>query len=346
MKYLTFVCLVLVVTLSSAQEPGPRRDTTNRSSFIKSYPDHFFIWPVLKQRRFDFEMRNLEGGKDKLQYRSNKPYSFGWGVYLFELGVELTFAVPLDEQSKRIYGESKARDFQLNVMGKRWGVNAFVQKYSGFYRSDPSIEVPANTPYWQRPDIVAKNVGLTVNYTFNHKKFSFRSAYAFAERQLTSAGSLIVFATFDDLSVAGDSAIIGHPYMESFGRASQIRRARTTVVAVAPGYTYSIIYKGFFLNGALAIGPGSNWLGYSLEDGGSDRNFNISAFIAARLALGYNGDRLFGGLTFMNIARNAKFDDVELTSNNSSFKILVGYRFPEKGILKKRVLDIPKSLFN
>src|SRR5688572_21092709 len=100
-----------------------------RSLYIKSFPDHFSLWPVLKQRRLDFEMTSLLDTKKSITYKSNKPYSIGFGAYLFELVIELTAAVPLNEQSKRIYGESDARDLQLNIIGKRWGIDLYRQKY-------------------------------------------------------------------------------------------------------------------------------------------------------------------------------------------------------------------------
>lgn len=317
-----------------------------RSQYIQSFPEHFFLWPVLKQRKLDFEMQSLPGKKHSLAYRSNKPYSFGVGMYLFELGFELAFAVPLDEQSKKIYGESDASDIQLNILGKKWGIDAYHQKYSGFYIEDPDHEVPVNTPYPQRRDIETKNVGITGNYAFNNKKFSFRSSYNFAERQLRSAGSFVLFGSMSWFRASGDSAIIGDHYTDQFGPGAHIVRIKTTTLAVAPGYTYSLIYKGFFLNGTLAIGPAHNWLSYDTDDGDTRNDIKFSAFVAARLALGYNGDRFFGGLSFVNQGRTAEFDHLELTSSNSTFKILFGYRFREFGILKKRIWDIPREFMN
>src|SRR5688500_2770428 len=116
------------------------------------------------------------------------------GVYMFELGAELAFAIPLNEQSIERFCESKARDIQLNVLAKRWGVDAFYQRYRGFYIVDNENEPLANEPFPQRPDIGTKNFGATVHYVFNHQKFSFRSVYNYSERQLFSKGSFLLFA--------------------------------------------------------------------------------------------------------------------------------------------------------
>ena len=316
-----------------------------RSQYIKSFPDHFFIWPVLKQRRLDFELKNLSERGEMLTYKSNKPYSLGIGMYLFEVGLELTFAAPLDEKNKMIYGESKARDLQLNVIGKRFGVDLFYQKYTGFYIVDPSNPIPSDTPYPQRPDIESRNLGITANYVFNHQRFSFLSAYNFAERQLRSGGSFLLFGAVSSFKTKGDSAIIGDEYAARFNADYRAKEINSTAFSIAPGYTYSILYKNFYINGMLALGPAHNWLSFINEDGSSGNDIQFNVYAAARLSLGYNGDRFFGGLIFLNQGRSAKFDDLQLTTSAGSFKILFGFRFKEVGILKKRVKDIPNDLF-
>ena len=175
-----FCCLAYGTSAQTDAEisvvPPQRKYDSIRSINIKPYPDHFFVWPVLKQRRLDFEMEDLPARNRKIAYRSNRPYGFGMGVYLFEVAAELTFSVPVAEKQKDLYGESKARDLQLNILGKQWGLDVYHQRYDGFYIDDPSAKVPAGKPYPQRPDITTRNLGFTGNYVFNNKKFSFRSA--------------------------------------------------------------------------------------------------------------------------------------------------------------------------
>lgn len=320
--------------------------TPARSDYIKGYPDDFFVWPVLKQRRQDFDFRLTSGSKSRLSYRSNKPYSLGVGVYVFELAVELAFAIPLDEQNKRIYGESRARDMQLNVIGRRWGFDVFYQRYSGFYVSDSENAVTANTAYPQRPDVGTRNIGALVSHIFNKNRFSFRSPYNFSERQLQSAGSFVAFGTFRNFRISGDSAIVDPAYTKAFPELNSIHHISLYTAGIAPGYTYNLVYKGFFLNGTLGVGPGINLLRYEYEDGtGGNRN-SFSTMVTARLALGYNGDRIFGGMIFINSGGRASFENADLNTSNSSFKVLVGYRFQESGVLRKRVWDLPKSLIN
>lgn len=351
MKFLLVIPIFLIGSLAVAQQdsvvssrPKNAQDSL-RAHYIKSYPDYFFLWPVIKQRRLHFDLEKLSDNDRTVSFQTNKPYSFGVGMYLFELAVELAFAIPLDEQDQYIYGKSDATDLQLNVLGKKWGGDVFYQKYKGFYVDDPNVDVPPNTPYPHRDDIETRNLGVSVNYTFNYNKFSFRSAYSYVERQQRSAGSFILFGTLSTFKASGDSAILGQKYKNEFGGDSMIERIKTTSLGIAPGYTYSLIYKGFFLNGTLAVGPAHNWIAFTLEDQQEKHDIRFSAYIVGRIGLGYNGDKVFGGVSFMSQARTARFETVRLNSSNDLFKILIGYRFREFGILKKRIWDLPKELF-
>jgi hypothetical protein len=310
-----------------------------RDLYIKKFPNHFFLYPVIKQRSLSFELEKRDRS-ETLTYRPNNSYSLGVGFYLFELGFELGFAVPLDEKKTALYGKSYARDWQLNAYGKRFGLDGFYQKYGGFYITDKVNPIAANTAFPQRSDIVSRNSGVTINYVFNREKFSFRSIYNFSERQLFSAGSFLAFAAVNSFKLSADSSIIDTQQESIFGKKVSFKNLGYTSISIAPGYTYSLIFKNFFINGSLAIGPSQHWINYRLEGGEQKNDVTINTFVATRIGIGYNGDRLFGGVTFVSQGSIVRFEDVQFSNNNGSFKILVGYRFKESGVLKKRVWDL------
>jgi hypothetical protein len=261
-------------------------------------------------------------------------------MYLFELGFELAFAVPLDDKSITRYGESRARDVQFNLLAKKWGLDTYYQKYSGFYVTDPNADMAPGSPYPQRGDIISRNVGLTGNYVFKNQQFSFRSAYNFSERQLFSKGSVTLFSSLSTFKITADSAIIDDAQQVILGGNAAFTKLRYTSLSIAPGYTYSIVYENFFLNGTLSVGPSHHWISFRREGEGEQYETAINSFVAARIALGYNGERFFGGISFLTQGSNVKFEDLRFSNNNGSFKILIGYRFREFGFLKKRVWDL------
>jgi hypothetical protein len=340
------VCLVTccISSVAVAQEihtipESLTRKDSLRAYYIQQFHDYFFIYPTLKQRSLNFELEK-EDEERVLAFKPNNSYSLGLGMYLFEIGFELAFAVPLEEKSISRYGESTARDVQLNVLGKSWGVDTYYQKYQGFYVTDSDTEVADDSPYPKRSDIASRNLGLTGTYVFNNRKFSFRSAYNFAERQLFSKGSVLMSASISSFRLKADSSIVTDEQILTFGEGAAFSEIRYTSLSIAPGYTYSIVFNNFFLNGSLSLGPAHHWIKFR-NDGGTDEFENtINSFAAARIAIGYNGQRIFGGVSFVTQGSNVKFQDVRFSNNNGSFKILIGYRFNEYGILKRRVWDV------
>jgi hypothetical protein len=351
MRLIFLSAILLVTQLAWAQEDAEAAETDElppvtqdkdsvRRYYIKQFPEYFFVYPVLKQRSLHFELAR-KNRSSVLTYKPNNTYNLGLGVYLFELGLEFSFAIPLQEKSLARFGESKARDIQLNILSKRWGVDVFNQRYSGFYIVDNENEPLANEPFPQRPDISTRNFGFTGHYVFNNQKFSFRSAYNFAERQLYSRGSFLLFGTLNTFRVAADSSIVNESREPSFGDHVDFTRLRYTTFSIAPGYTFNLTYNNFFINTTLALGPAHHWINYELQ--GSPASYHdtaINSFVGGRVAIGYNGYRIFGGISFISQGSTIKFDGVNFSNNNGVFKILVGYRFKEFGILKKRVWDM------
>jgi hypothetical protein len=328
------------VTEAVEDTPVTEDKDSIRRYYIKAFPEEFFIYPVLKQRGLNFELSKADR-TSLLTFKPNNTFSLGVGAYIFELGIELAFAIPLKEKSIERFGESRARDLQLNVLTKRWGVDAFYQRYNGFYIVDNENLPLANEPFPQRPDIGTKNFGFTWHYVFNHQKFSFRSAYNYSERQLYSKGSFLLLSALSTFRVAGDSSIVTADRQGDFGSDVDFTRLRYTTFSIAPGYTYSLTYNNFFLNTTLALGPAHHWINYDLQNGGSPQyDIAINTFFGARVAIGYNGYRMFGGVSFISQGSTVKFEHANFSNNNNSFKVLIGYRFTEVGILKKRVWDM------
>lgn len=311
-----------------------------RSYYIQEYPDHFFIWPVLKQRSLTFDIQDKQENKRRIEFTPNNKFTMGAGFYVFDLAFELAFAIPLAESSKSIYGESSARDIQLNILSKKWGADAYYQKYTGFYITDSDNPVPNGQPYPQRPDLTTRNFGVSGVYIFNHRKFSLRSSFTYAERQLRSNGSVLLYGTINSFKVTADSALLEPAVQDVVGSGSDFRLLRYTTVSVAPGYSYNLVWRKFFINGTVALGPAHHWITYEEESGLTRDDISINSTGIARFAVGYSSDRFFGGVGFSAQARIVKFEDVRVSNSTNLFKLLVGYRFREFGVLKKRVWDI------
>ena len=248
--------LLLYVASLHAQSPVD----SLRNHYIEEYSDKFFVWPALKQRSLSFKMGDRKGKEDKVQFNPNTMVSLGFGVYLFEAVFEFTAAIPVNEKSKHIFGESSARDIQANIITKKWGADVFYQKYSGFYIDDPRNEPPAGIPFPQRSDVKTRNYGFSGIYIFNNRKFSLRSAYNYAERQRQGNGSLLLIGAINTFKVTADSALLSIEPQTDFGAGSDFKSLQVTTISAGPGYTYTVTRNKFFINGAIGIAPAHNWV--------------------------------------------------------------------------------------
>ncbi len=311
-----------------------------RDIYIKQFPDKFFIWPLLKKREISFSLNSRDDKGQKLNYKPNTSFSAGIGFYIFEVAAELTFAVPIDERSKATYGGSDARDLQMNFLGKSWGVDLYHQKYSGFYVPNPAQSPSLPDAFIKRPDIELNNTGINVRYVFNKNKFSLKSAYNYSERQVKSAGSVIISGTVNTFRLQADSSVLSQVYAPAISNTSTFKNFQYTAFSIAPGYAYSLIYKSFFLNGVFSIGPAHYWISYTAPDQTTQYNITLNTFADIRFALGYNSDRFFGGMSLVAQSRDIRFDEIHFANGTTAFKLVLGYRFGEVGILKKRAKDL------
>lgn len=337
-----FYFLIACIGCSFSLQSQSRSDTL-RSTYIQDYPNHFFIWPVLKHRTLSFEIRDADSRRNRIFFKPNNAATFGAGFYLFEIGFELTFAIPLEEQSRKIYGVSDSRDLQVNILAKSWGIDAYNQKYSGFYKDDSRIRIGDSEPYPQRPDIETRNYGLFGFYVLNNKKFSLRSPYNFIDRQKKSGGSVILYAAINSFEVTGDSTLLTGKSLQGFENGAQFKSLSYTTLSVGPSYSYNLIWKKFFINGTVGVGPAHHWVYYRDPQNIQHYDISINATYSLRFAAGYNSDRFFGGLGFAMQSRVVNFEDVIIENASQTVRLQIGYRFKERGILKKKAWEfLPK----
>ncbi len=316
---------------------GQNKDSI-RAIYIERFPDHFFIWPLIKSRTTQFEIQQINNAGSKLTYKPNNAVGLGFGLYVFEIGVEITFAVPIAAEREALFGRTKATDLQINLLGKTWGLDVFYQNYNGFYVNDSNVTIGEGLPYPQRPDINTRNLGINGLYSFN-KKFSLRSAYNFSERQRRSAGSFILTGTMNFYSVNGDSAIYSKKYYSQFGAATAFTELGMNTFSISPGYTYTFVVRNFFVNGSISVGPALHWVNYQVVSKEISSSL-LNSFVDLRLGIGYNGKRFFTGFNFVLQSRSAKFEGIQFVNSSNTFKLLFGYRFKEFGILKRKASDL------
>ena len=308
--------------------------------YIIDFKDKFYVKPLLTVRSLNLEFRDENDNIDDITYSATTNAYLGLGVYLFDIGLELSFRLPNETQDPATYGETDVFDFQTNLYGRKWGCDLAYQRYSGFFLERPGDHITGwqrGDPLPQRPDLSMSNSQLNIFYIFNHNRFSYRSAFNQADMQTKSAGSFLLGVSASTFSFSADSTLIPLESRDGFTEDAIVRAARFTVLGLLPGYAYNFIYKQFYLNLSLSVGPAHLWTRYTNEDR-ERNNIGIEPILNLRSALGYNSDSFFGGISIVNHAVSNQIDNLDINGTSGNVKFFIGYRFQEKGFLTKSIL--------
>ena len=337
--------LFLLVSFRNAAAQDQDLNKLSRDNYVQRFPEYFFVWPVLKQRSTSFVLQSRKDNHQKLTYRPNASYYAGAGTYIFGVGFQFVVAIPQSSANIDRFGKSTAVDLQANILGTNFGLDLFTQNYKGYYLDDPNKPIPPGAPNPQRQDVITSNTGVTGAYFFNKRRFSIKSTYNYYERQRRSAGSFLLSGNFNTFSLTADSSIYSASYEALFGHDANFAKVDYTTIAVAPGYAYNFILRGWFLGAALSLGPGVNWIDYQTGTGLSKSAVQLNVFTDLRLSFGFNGERIFSGITYNQQSRNINYEGLRFTSSNNTIKFTIGYRFKAVGILKKTFADFfrPKT---
>ncbi|MEO1054868.1 MAG: DUF4421 family protein [Bacteroidota bacterium] len=337
LRSLLFTILLVHLGASSFGFTGDKDSLSN--TYIKRYPDRFYIKPLLTIRSLELELTHRITDQ-RVDYKPNGTRYAGLGIFFFDIGLEASLRLPENSQmNPERFGRTRIFDFQANIYTKALGVDVNYQRYKGFFIRNPGeiFESWTGTDNFpQRRDLRLSNTQANIFYIFNHDTFSFRSAYSQADRQLRSKGSLLVFTSITQLSVSADSSLVPSEIRDTFSEAGDFSDGRFTTLAFMPGYAHNFVYKTLYFNLSLAFGTGYQWEDYTLGDNKvEDAQFTMTSNL--RSALGYNGDKFFAGasLVFQNV--QSTIDDIRVESLTGNIKVFIGYRFKEKGFLKAKL---------
>jgi hypothetical protein len=331
--------LLCLLPFFAAEGQQPKVDSI-QSQYIKNYRDRFFFWPVIKRRRLAFELENPSAPRlGDLKFLPNNSFSAGVGAHLFDVSFELTAAIPVDEHNQERYGTSQSRDLSAAIAGTNWSIDGVIRRYSGFYLSNPEVLPKPTEDYPVRPDITLSDLGVYGIYAFNKNKFSLWSSYSHSERQLKSAGSVLLVGAITSTHLFADSIIVSPKLMRQIEVVTTFADFRTTTLAIGTGYSYTLVHKKMFFNLSFSLGPAHHWIEYQAANNTTHYDIAINSYTDSRVAFGLNGDTFFGGISFTNQTMVTKVEELRINTRTMAFRMVVGYRIKERGFMAKTWRD-------
>ena len=290
------------------------------SLFIKKFKNELIVSTFVSYKLSSLDYTSSDEVSRVLPhtYYPNSSTGFGLGLAWNWLSIGATI---YNFKPEERYGKTSSFDFQTHWFFSKIQLSISLQDYKGFYTKDETFD----DIIILRPDLRIKQYYAFGQYLFNHKKFSYMSAFSYDQQQLRSAGSLKVGLGAYYSMVSADSTLIinsteeGREFYEDFQIGPNV------------GYAHNFIFfKRYFFTASLTAG-----VGFSVKN--NDNKLKVFPAFFPRFALGYNGNNWTIGVS-AQVSRSsfARLKEVDMSINSGIFQFTFAYRFP---------FDIKKMLF-
>ena len=325
------IAIIIYVALygaaySQVDQPDENRELKDTVIYYDDYSD------LLALRIYTNTKWNaLDIVKDQqtLKLRPNGPTALGVGFNYKSYGLGIAIGIPKSASSNAKYGKTNRLDLQINVYGKKIGIDGHAQYYKGYYVANPQDFMEwENENYPQLPDMEVFSLGLNAFYIFNSDKFSYKAAFVRNQVQRKSAGSFIagIFGQLD--MVRTDQGFIPANIQDSIQTSFDLKSFNTFAIGLTAGYLYTwVISERFFLNIGATPGFGLQTINLETLEGNNSTKNAPAAQLAARGAFGYDSRFFYAGITGTIIWRNFEYKGYDVDLSTEQVKIFIGKRF-------------------
>ena len=231
---------------------------------------------------------------DKIVYRPNTNVRIGIAGFWKWLGLGLSMDNPFLKTDRAAYGKTSTLDFRVNLFGRVFAGEFFLQKYKGFFISSP--EMPGGSHYIV-PDMGTFSIGVAGYWIYNSGRFSIRAAYTQNESQKKSAGSLVIRPSFLYFLITSPHGIVPAAIIDTFRipAANLVTKGRFYSFGLSPGYIYTLVFlRHFYATAAVFPGIAVQFSLYSNEEK-STSGYAFNFQLGGRLVVGYNSEKWFLG---------------------------------------------------
>jgi len=332
--FLSVAYLLLFQTeiIFAQSDTVPQQKIKHDTLYFKTY-DEYLIGRAYFSRKFTDMDITYKNDYD-LSYVPNSTLNFGIGAtYKFltlNIGVGFSFLNPDEGQGKTRY-----LDLQFHSYGKKVILDVFGQFYNGFYL-DPKGTAAAPDKYYVRPDMSLMELGGSIQYIFNNKRFSFRSSFTQNEWQRKSAGSFLAGVEMFYGDCRFDSTAIP-TVINPETAAINYKRMNFFEGGINGGYGYTVVIKKhFFIHATLCVSLDYGTTSY-YGDTITNESTGFGSNSILRTALGYNSDKWIANFLFTTTKVGFNTDDryQDVAFNTGNFRLIVAKRFMPGKKLKR-----------
>jgi hypothetical protein len=340
-----FVCCLIILfclgptTSSLAQEdekPSLFKRIFTRPGYDSNYVESYYHFLHVTLVAVNQNHRTSISSPDPnvtVSVRPNTMTTYGFGLDYKFLTIELTRAIDAISKPEPSKGESKSYSFRLGYTGRRILGSALIQSHSGMYISNPDEFMPnwnvQTQGYPKRPDIKSTVLFGSLNYFFNHTRYSTMASLWQIDRQKKSAGSWVAGITASLSSIKGDTALIPPLPPSITSETGRLVSGTNYLTGINFGYCHNFIYRKIFFNINLIPGINIQFGEYQTDNlTTKTAQTNVGLHGDFRATTGYNGERYYWGAYYSNyLIHNPISEFIELNQFNSYFRLFIGRRF-------------------
>ncbi len=255
-------------------------------------------------------MKRMDGLYN-LTYRPNTTLNMGIGATYKSFTLNLAYGFNfLNPDLGR--GKTKYLDLQFHSYGRKLIFDMFGQFYKGYYMS-PKGYGTLDGSYYLRPDLSINELGGSIQYVLNSRRFSYRASFLQNEWQRKSAGTFLIGFEAYGGNIIADSTMFPTVVNKEIA-ARNYKRINFFELGPSFGYAYTLVIKEhFFLMGSATVGVdvGTSTIKKDVKD---DHRSGINTNVLFRASTGYNSYLWAISLCYVT-------NNVHLSSNSSDNNI-------------------------
>ncbi len=344
--YLLFIALFYTFSLGAQNTTVEVKKTPKRHKHDTNYVHKFdkdilSIAPLISAP--NFELR-FQPEIDSLKHKHNR-----YQPYLRDvIGFTTTYrAVTLSLRVKgRISPEEQERfgSTDYSIIRLRLNTNPFLfdfyhNTFSGFSdrnaREYDSTRTKAN-PFIKRRDINMQYTKLRVLYIHSYKKYSYRAANRFIERQKKSRASAFISSHLYRINTWGDSSFFNRGQERLFGRYGELKSLKVYSFGLGPGIAGTLVHKKWFFSfNVQVLGDVQYHTAFDNKNVLLSEGTRGAIMGDASFSFGYNGDRFYAGFIAKGDRSVISLPNVDASTLFFNAEINIGIRFTAPKIFGK-----------
>lgn len=309
------------------------------TNYYKKYDNRLIVTLYSTQRYYEigFKQKYTSDSlaKTSIAFKSTAPETFGFGIAYDKISIAYDYrTVQPSDITLFKTGYNKVNSLALNLGGNHWMLENSWRRFKGFYDNNTAQNFAgydSTKPYFQNPSMQSSTLRSKFLIFRNSNRFAYKSAYGNMYRQLKSAASLLLSGNIYHQKLTSDTAFVPFYLREFYGDIAHINKINTTGISTCAGFSFNlVIFKRFFFNMTLALGPDFQWRNSNAFDGKVTKTRSTTFSADSRFALGFNNRNVFFTIYSANDINELKSNFWEINQKYFSGGVNIGYRFKMK----------------